>query len=75
MGGVKDSLDKSQIFQFVGKSLFFWRKKKKRLNLSENVLFQNFLQSISSQEALKLAAWLHVFLQGYRIYRTAAEIS
>lgn len=30
MGGVKDSLDKSQIFQFVGKSLFFWRKKKKK---------------------------------------------
>lgn len=43
MGGVKDNLDKSQCFQFVGKSLSFW--KKKRLNPSENVLCQNFLLS------------------------------
>lgn len=27
MGGVKDNLDKSRCFQFVGKSLFFWKKK------------------------------------------------
>lgn len=39
MNGVKDNLDKSQRFQFVGKSLSFW---KKRLNLSENVSCQNF---------------------------------
>lgn len=68
---LKGKLEKKQFFQFVEKSLFFLEKW-----IGLKMRYARIFCGVEAlKEALKLAAWLHVFLQGSQVYRTAAGVS
>lgn len=63
MDGVKDNLDKRQCFQFEEKNPRFFEKVWTGLKI---------FCRVEALEVLKLGVWLHVFLQGYQVYKAAA---